>query len=199
MLARAFLSARGARQGDIKGDVTLKGREGSIALILGGARDRCAPYDQATGLYHGKRVHKPVVVVTAIDQSTPKLFAALIANEVQTSVKIEFWRPAPEIVAPHFVIALTNAAIVAIELAPALQPHDRDEWLRIHFTYEKITWTYGESGNSFEDNSGRERVSLCPPRPDRPHGSLPPALRETSIAAARSSIAAPNSPASLRM
>jgi len=151
MAAMAYLTAVGARQGDIKGDVTLKGREGSVALVSV-SHEIDTPYDVATGHISGKRQHKPLVVIALLDRATPKLYQALVTNEVLTGVKIEFWRPAPEIVAPYYVIALTNAAIVGIELAPSAEPHDRNERLQIQFIYEKIVETYTETGDSFDDS-----------------------------------------------
>ena len=150
MSATAFLTVRGARQGDIKGDVTLVGREGSIALISV-AYGVDATYDPSSGQISGKRQHKPISVTKRIDQTSPKLVAALVANETLTSVKIEFWRPGPEVAAPYFVIALTNAAIVAISLAPAEAPQ-RGEYEMVQFTYRKIVWTWTASSQSAEDD-----------------------------------------------
>ena len=97
----AYLTARGQKQGDIKGGATEKGREGSIPLISV-AYDVETPLDPASGLPTGKRVHKPITVVKVIDQATPTLLQALVTNEVLTSAKIEFWRPVPEAVSPVF-------------------------------------------------------------------------------------------------
>ena len=150
MLATAFLTARGARQGDIKGDVTLKGREGSIALVsVAHALD--APYDAATGQMSGKRQHKPVMVATRIDQATPRLIAAMVANETLTTAKIEFWRDAPELSTPYFVIVLTNAAIVEVSLAPADAGDHRSELVKVALVYQKIEWTF-DSGDSASDS-----------------------------------------------
>jgi len=89
MAAMAYLTAVGARQGDIKGDVTLRGREGSVALVSV-SHEIDTPYDVATGHISGKRQHKPLVVIALLDRATPKLYQALVTNEVLTGVKIEF-------------------------------------------------------------------------------------------------------------
>jgi type VI secretion system Hcp family effector len=70
------------------GDVTLRGREGAVALISV-THEIDTPYHAATGHMSGKRQHKPISVVALIS-GTPKLYGALIGSEVPTSVKIEF-------------------------------------------------------------------------------------------------------------
>jgi type VI secretion system secreted protein Hcp len=144
----AYLTARGQKQGDIKGGATEKEREGSIPLISV-AYDVETPLDPASGLPTGKRVHKPITVVKFIDQATPTLLQALVTNEVLTSVKIEFLRPVPEAVAPYFIISLTNALIVGIALAPSGEDVSNEYE---QFTYQKITWSYPETGQSAEDD-----------------------------------------------
>jgi type VI secretion system secreted protein Hcp len=146
----AYLVMRVQKQGDIKGGATEKGREGSIPLISV-AYDVETPLDPASGLPTGKRVHKPIAVVKVIDQATPKLLQALVTDEVLTSVKVEFWRPVPEVVSPYFIIALTNALTVGITLNPSGDDASR-EYEQVQFTYQKITWTYPETGDSAEDD-----------------------------------------------
>ena len=150
MAALAYLTVHGQKQGDIKGGATEKGREGSIPLISV-AYEVDAPFDSATGQASGKRVHKPITIVKVIDQASPRLLQALVTNEVLTSVKIEFWRPVPEAAAPYFIIMLTNAALAGIALAPSSEDAS-NEYERVEFTYQKITWTYLETGESAEDS-----------------------------------------------
>ena len=146
----AYLTLRGQKQGDIKGGATEKGREGSIPLISV-AYDVETPLDPASGLPTGKRVHKPIRVVKVIDQATPKLLQALVTNEVLTSVRIEFWRPVPEAVSPYFIIVLTNALLAGIALAPSGEDVS-NEYEQVQFTYQKITWSYPETGDTAEDD-----------------------------------------------
>jgi type VI secretion system secreted protein Hcp len=150
MAALAYLTVHGQKQGDIKGGATEKGREGSIPLISV-AYEVDAPFDSATGQASGKRVHKPITIVKVIDQASPRLLQALVTNEVLTSVKIEFWRPVPEAAAPYFSIMLTNAALAGIALAPSSEDAS-NEYERVQFTYQKITWTYLETGVSAKDD-----------------------------------------------
>ncbi len=146
----AYLTEHGKKQGDIKGGATEKGREGSIPLISV-AYGVETPRDPASGLPTGKRLHTPITVVKVIDQATPRLLQALVSNEVPTSVRIEFWRPAPEAVAPYFVIVLTNAALAGIALAPSGEGGSH-EYEQVHFAFQKITWNYPETGEFADED-----------------------------------------------
>jgi type VI secretion system secreted protein Hcp len=146
----AYVAFRGQKQGDIKGGATEKGREGSIPLFSVSYEVE-RPLDPASGLPTGKRVHKPITIVKVIDQATPQLLQALVTNEVLTSARIEFWRPVPEAAAPYFIITLTNALLAGIALAPSGED-DSNEYEQVQFTYQKITWSYPETGQSAEDD-----------------------------------------------
>ena len=150
MATTAFLTARGLKQGDIKGGVTRKGREGSIALIAVSYQIE-TPVDPATGAVTGKRQHKPVTITKVVDQATPKFLQALVDNEVLANVKIEFWRTAPESASPYFVITLTNASVDAVSFASSgnQEPHETEQ---VSFTYRKIMWTFVDSGGSAQDD-----------------------------------------------
>jgi type VI secretion system secreted protein Hcp len=150
MTTIAYLTLRGQKQGDIKGGATEKGREGSIPLISVAYRVE-TPHDPVSGLPTGKRLHSPITVVKVIDQATPRLLQALVSNEALTSVRIEFWRPVPEAVAPYFVIVLTDAALAVIALTPSSEDGSH-EYEEVQFTFRKITWTYPEMGEIAEDD-----------------------------------------------
>jgi type VI secretion system secreted protein Hcp len=55
----AYLTLTGAKQGAIKGGVTAKGREGTIA-VAAVSHEITTPVDQATGAATGKRQHDPI-------------------------------------------------------------------------------------------------------------------------------------------
>ena len=150
MATTAYLTARGRKQGDIKGSVARKGREGSIALIAVSYQIE-TPVDPATGAVTGKRQHKPVTITKVVDQATPKFLKAMVDNEVLTEVKIEFWRTAPESASPYFVIALTNALIEAESFASSgdQEPHETEQ---ISFTYQKITVSWTATGDEAQDD-----------------------------------------------
>lgn len=156
METMAYLTAKGQRQGAIAGNVTEKGREGTIALFAV-SYEVAIPYDPQSGHASGKRQHKPVMIAKAIDQATPKLLQALVTNETLTTVKIEFWRRAPETAGPYFVVALTNALLVDGKLASsggaeASELARFDEYEEFQMTYQKIEWTWVQGGVTAQDD-----------------------------------------------
>jgi type VI secretion system secreted protein Hcp len=89
MALNAYLTIKGAVQGQIKGSVTQKGREGQIA-VYAYHHEVISPRDSASGLPTGKRQHKPLSITKEIDKSTPLLLRVLVTNEVLTEVVLHF-------------------------------------------------------------------------------------------------------------
>ena len=85
----AYLTLTSAKQGVIKGGVTAKGREGTIA-VTAVSHEITTPVDQVTGAATGKRKHEPITITMVIDQATPKLYQAAVTNETLTAAKIGF-------------------------------------------------------------------------------------------------------------
>ena len=162
MALNAYLRLKGAKQGDIKGSVTQKGREGRIAVIAV-THDIVSPRDAASGQATGKRQHKPLVITKELDKASPLLRAALVSNEHLTSLTLDFF--APKAAGPaaaagaefnDFTISLTNASIASIEL---VMPNNKNPELaklatyeEIAFTYQKITWTWNDGGITASDD-----------------------------------------------
>jgi type VI secretion system secreted protein Hcp len=150
MPTTAYLTLTGKAQGAIKGNVTAKGREGAIAL-LSVAYEISSPFDAATGLATGKRQHKPIVVTKAVDETSPSLLKALVTNEDLTTVKIDFWRSAPETGAPYFSISLMNAIVSDVTLKSSADAAT-SETEQLQFIYQRIVWTWTASGTSAQDD-----------------------------------------------
>jgi type VI secretion system secreted protein Hcp len=150
MPTTAYLTLTGKAQGAIKGNVTAKGREGAIAL-LSVEYELSSPFDATTGLATGKRQHKPIVVTKAVDETSPSLLKALVTNEVLTTVKIDFWRPAPETAAPYFSITLTNAIVSDVTLKSSAD-EAKSETEQLQFVYQSIVWTWTPTGTSAQDD-----------------------------------------------
>ena len=72
MALNAYLSLKGQKQGQIKGSVTQKGREGKI-MVIAYSHEIVSPRDTASELPTGKRMHKPLVITKELDKSTPLL------------------------------------------------------------------------------------------------------------------------------
>jgi len=157
----AYMSIKAQKQGEIKGSVTQKGREGKMMVI---AMDHfmSSPTDPASGLPTGKRMHKPLLITKEIDKSTPLLRAAFANNENLSDVQIQFW--APRLAATmgagteyqHFTVALTNARIVSVR---HVMPNNKNPDLmkyaayeEIGLAYQKISWTWTEGGITYSDD-----------------------------------------------
>ena len=92
MALNAYLRLKGQKQGEIKGSVTQKGREGSI-MVIAVSHEIVSPRDPASGLPTGKRMHKPFVITKELDKSSPLLYSVLTQNENIPEWKLEHWTP----------------------------------------------------------------------------------------------------------
>lgn len=152
----AYLTIKGARQGDIKGSVTQKGREGQI-MVIAFQHEIVSPRDPASGLPTGKRKHGPLKIVKEVDKSSPLLYTALVTNENLPEVVLRFWQPSPSgQEQQHFTIKLVNASISGIraemlnnKYPENMQHKEREE---VTFTYQKIIWTWEEGGITAQDD-----------------------------------------------
>jgi type VI secretion system secreted protein Hcp len=165
-----YISIKGQKQGQIKGDVTQKGRENTI-MGISYSHDILSPRDPASGLPSGRRQHKPITVRMEWGSQTPLLFSAMVNNENLAEVKMEFYRP--QLTAATGVgqevqfmtITLTNANIASIHYGmennknPELMKYA--EYEDISFTYQKITITYTKGGITGQDD-WRASVNLLP-------------------------------------
>jgi type VI secretion system secreted protein Hcp len=144
----AYLSITGRTQGDIKGGVTQKGREGSI-LVHAYSNEILSQRDPASGLATGKREHQPIMIVKEVDRSSPQLWTALVNNEDLTQWVLRFWsNDAAQggVEKQIYTVSLINAGIASIheymddnqEPAEANLPLQEE----ITFTYQKIEWTW---------------------------------------------------------
>lgn len=152
-----YLTLKGQRQGDIKGSVTQKGREGSISVQYLQSKI-VSPRDAASGLPTGKRQHEPLVFRKTIDRSTPLLLSALVSNENLTEAHFKFWKPSvtgAEV--QYFTIDLLNANIASHNL---YHPDSMDtgasaavgELEELSMTYQRITWTFTDGGITAQDD-----------------------------------------------
>ena len=147
MALNAYLKLAGSKQGEIKGSVTQKGREGMILVIA--AHELVSRPPDAK-----RRVWQPFVITKEIDRSTPLLYQALIDNEALKQWELHFWsanletRGGTEV--NDFNIRLGNARVSAIELTmlnnkdPALQRFAVAEQISFTFDSIEIIWVDGE-------------------------------------------------------
>jgi type VI secretion system secreted protein Hcp len=161
MSLNAYLKLKGQKQGEIKGSVTQKGREGKI-MVIAVNHEVISPRDAASGLPTGKRQHKPFVITKELDKSTPLLMNALTNNENIPEWELQFW--APQLSATtgtgaevqHYTVKLTNANIASINFRqlnnknPELSRYA--EYEEVAFTYQKIEWTWVNGGLTATDD-----------------------------------------------
>ena len=69
MALNAFLKLKGEKQGEIKGSVTQKGREGKI-MVTAASHEVIIPRDIVSGLPVGRHTHKPFVITKPLDKSS---------------------------------------------------------------------------------------------------------------------------------
>src|SRR5262245_59950712 len=156
MALNAYLKVKGQKQGDIKGSVTQKGREGKI-MIIAVSHDVVSPRDAASGLPTGKRMHKPFVLTQELDKSVPLLYNVLVNNENILEWELQHWTPsATGAEKQHYTVKLTNANIASIAFRMPNNKHPDlmkfTEYEEIAFTYQKITWTWLDGGITAEDD-----------------------------------------------
>jgi type VI secretion system secreted protein Hcp len=149
----AYLTVTGAKQGAIQGDVTLKGREGTIAVTAVSSQID-SMFDPTSGAASGKRQHQPISITKRIDQASPKLYTAMVTNETLTDVTLAFWSPLPDgtgMQTPYFTIKLTNATIVGITLN-SQDAQDTAAQTQVRFVYQRISWTWTDGGITGQDD-----------------------------------------------
>ena len=158
MASEGYLIAKAQKQGQKKGSVTQKGKEGWIA-VYGFHHEIVSPRDVATGLATGKRQHKPLTITKEIDRSTPLLYQALVNNESFPEVVLRFFAPDPKGLGNEnqvYTIRLTNAIITSIvdDMANIkMAENSRIPLLEmISFTYQRIDWTWNDGAITSTDS-----------------------------------------------
>ena len=162
MALNAYLKLKGQKQGEIKGSVTQKGREGTI-LVFAVDHSVISPRDAASGLPTGKRMHKPIRITKEVDKASVPLYSALVTNENIPEWELNFWSPKTAVAkggsgaeAQYFTIKLTNAIITSIHL---VKPNTKDpnlhqlpDYEEVEFTYQKIEWIWTDGGITAMDD-----------------------------------------------
>jgi len=150
-----YMTLDGETQGAIEGAVDRIGEENSIEVLYFES-GVIVPTDQQTGLSTGKRVHEPLTILKPVDKSTPLLYKALTTGEHLTNVIIKFYSQSSTGQSEHaFTVELETAIIVSMftradeDMTNTYGSNFVDE---VQFTYEKIIWTWEDSGVTSEDS-----------------------------------------------
>jgi type VI secretion system secreted protein Hcp len=139
-----YLTARGQKQGDIKGDVTQKGREGSMEVTK---------LELGSSGSGGARKWDSIRITKRIDQSTPLLLNAYFTNETLTNATLKLWRPAMSGQEEQYLtISLQNALIVSDRIVNDASTSQGAAVEEIALTFQKIMVTYPSSGKSTQDD-----------------------------------------------
>lgn len=145
---------------DIKGSVTVQGREGSIEIT---AFDHGLhiPTDGNTGKLTGTRVHKAITLTKETDASTPYLYKAVTSGQTLKSAEIKWYKiddAGKE--KEYFNTKLDNVKVVSVSPVmhdiknPAYEKHNHLE--KVELRYETITWSY-KDGNIIHKDTWNER------------------------------------------
>jgi type VI secretion system secreted protein Hcp len=145
---------------DIKGSVTVQGREGSVEVVAL-EHGVSIPTDSNTGKLTGTRVHLPITFTKETDASTPYLYKAVTSGQTLKSIEIKWYKiddAGKE--KEYFNTKLDNVKVVAVNPKmfdiknPAYEKHNHLE--EVQLRYEKITWSY-KDGNIIHTDTWNER------------------------------------------
>lgn len=140
---------------DIKGNVDVKDREGSIEVI-GFSHGLNLPVDSATGKITGTRSHSPLMFEKEFDSSSPYLYKAVAKGQTLKSADLRWYRinDAGREEA-YFIITIEGVKITGVnpgmpnvKMAGNSQINHMES---VSMMYEKITWRYVDGNVQYTD------------------------------------------------
>ena len=160
----AYLSVKGNRQGQFKGEAVEQDRKDKWMVVLSFAMDLEAPRDPHTRLPVGKREWKPLKIVKEWGAASPQALTACATNEGLSEVTIEFTKT--NTTGQEYLyqrVTLANATIAEIDRftgypgAPDNGPKhtswaDTLELERWSFTFQKIEVVDLDANTTFNDD-----------------------------------------------
>jgi type VI secretion system secreted protein Hcp len=153
----AYLDLTLQQSGKVKGDSTTTSlnRKGLIE-VWEFEHDVSAPRDPATGQATGRRIEKPIRIVTPVGTASAILFQALVGNETLVKAVFRFFkhdRAGKE--KEFFKITIEDGTISSMSTQLPNVKGDaavHAEYHDLEFTYRKITIENLEAGNSATDD-----------------------------------------------
>jgi len=139
-----FMTVKGAKQGDIKGSGTQKGKEGAMQCSSFHSQ-LLIPRDNA-GRASGRLQIDPIKCVKRVDRASPQLVTALLTNEALTEVTFSFAQPSPAgTEAVVYTMGLKNATVAGVRqfLDPAGLAQEE-----VTISYQQATVTFVQGGVS---------------------------------------------------
>ncbi|PXY94693.1 Hcp family type VI secretion system effector [Frischella perrara] len=162
MAVPAYMFLKDDGGSEIKGSVTVEGREGSVEVVEF-EHKVYIPTDGNTGKLTGTRVHKALEFVKEVDSSSPYLYKAVTTGQNLKSVEIKWYQidnAGQEV--EYFNTFMEGVKIVSVKPEmhnikdPTKEQYNHLE--RIQLRYEKITWTF-KDGNIIHSDSWVESRS----------------------------------------
>ncbi|ESQ76729.1 type VI secretion system tube protein TssD [Asticcacaulis sp. AC402] len=142
-----FLQIKGSKQGEIKGDVTAKGKEGLNTVI---AFDYSAPGAST------RRFQPPVTFTLRWSKATPMLVNAAVNGEVLSQFKYTNWSTLPSGIVGHTAtLEFSGAKITSVNIHDRTGDSDAVEpVVDITISYQKMTITHVEGSITADDDWG---------------------------------------------
>lgn len=140
---------------DIRGSVTVQGREGSIEVI-GFSHGLNLPVDGSAGKITGTRSHSAMCIEKEFDATSPYLYKAVAKGQTLKSAELKWYRindAGQE--KPYFIMLLEGVKVTGIN--PGMPNMKLDSMSQINhlesvlLMYERITWHYLDGNIKFTD------------------------------------------------
>ncbi|WP_322062546.1 Hcp family type VI secretion system effector [Paraburkholderia sp. J63] len=141
---------------DIKGFVTVQGREGSIEVI-GFGHGVNLPVDNKTGDITGSRTHAPMHLEKEFDAASPYLYKAVSKGQTLKSAELKWYRindAGQEEV--YFIMLMEGVKVAGVnpgmantKLAGMSQLNHVES---VSLLYDRITWHYTDGNIKFTDS-----------------------------------------------
>lgn len=156
MALQAYISVKGGKQGQFKGESLQAKRRGKWMTVLSVSMDLQAPRDPATGQASGKRQWRPVKIVKEWGAASPQGLNACSTNEDLAEVRIEFVKlNARGMEYVYQAITLVDAFLsevrrfVTEDAVQSAVTTPLEEW---SFTFRKIEVVDNDGKTSFTDD-----------------------------------------------
>jgi type VI secretion system secreted protein Hcp len=141
---------------DIKGSVTVQGREGSIEII-GFGHGLSLPVDGANGKITGTRLHSPMNIEKEFDATTPYLYKAVAKGQTLKSAELKWYRindAGQE--KEYFRMLLEGVKVTGINPGMANTKLSSTSQINhveaVSLMYKRITWHYMDGNIKFTDD-----------------------------------------------
>jgi type VI secretion system secreted protein Hcp len=151
----AYMRLKDDGGSDIKGSVTVQGREGSIEVV-GFSHGINLPVDSNTGKITGARSHSPMSIEKEFDAASPYLYKAVAKGQTLKSAELKWYRinhAGQEEV--YFIMLIEGVKVTGVnpgmpntKIAGMSQVNHMEA---VSLMYERITWHYTDGNVKFTD------------------------------------------------